>query len=150
MCSCHTDEYIPSSRQTGCSGCPAIASHSECTHMHAWIQLRAENLRAPEMDFLTLCARGCERGGNGHLSRHRYAGLIVPQMSVQVVWGGGGNGFPSPLLCCSAVHWASSQPRSVFHKGHFTNNQASVLHCTFNCQRTLQGIKLLSLFSWVL
>lgn len=36
-------------------------------HTHApWIQLRAENLRAPEMDLLTLCARGYERGGGGH------------------------------------------------------------------------------------
>lgn len=50
-----------------------------------------------------LC-KGIGKGREWTLSRHRYAGLIVPQMSVQVVWGGGGSRFPSPLLCCVVVH----------------------------------------------
>lgn len=120
-------------------------------HTHARMNsIKSGKSQSSRDGFPNPLCKGMWKGREWTLSRHRYAGLIVPQMSVQVVWGGGGNGFPSPLLCCSAVHWASSQPRSVFHKGHFTNNQAWALHCTFNCQRTLQGIKLLSLFSWVL
>lgn len=100
--------------------------------------------------FLSPLCKWIWKGRKWTFSWHRYAGLIVPQMSVQVMRrGGGGKRFASTFLCCIIKHWATSHS-PIFHKGHFTNNQPWALQCTLNHQRTLQGIKLLSLFSWVL
>lgn len=100
--------------------------------------------------FLSPLFKWIWKGRKWTFSWHRYAGLIVPQMSVQVTWGGGRKRFSSTFLCCIIIHRATSHSPSIFHKGHFTNNKTWALQCTLNHQRTLQGIKLLSLFSWVL
>lgn len=120
-------------------------------HTHACMNsIKSRKSQSTRDGFPNPLCKWMWKGREWTFSRHRYAGLIVPQMSMQVMWEGGGNRFWSPFLCCIIMHWATSHSPSIFHTGNFTNNQTWAFRCSFNRQRTLQGIKLLSLFSWIL
>lgn len=126
-------------RQTGCSGCPTILSPFT-VHTHACMNsIMSRKSQSTRDVFLSPLCKWIWKGRKWTFSWHRYAGLIVPQMSVQVMWGGGGKRFSSTFLCCIIVHWATSHSPPIFHKGHFTNNNTWALQCTLNHQSALQG-----------
>lgn len=112
-------------------------------HRHACMNsIKCRKSQSTRDGFPSPLCKWIWKGRERTFNQHRHAHLIVPQMSMQVMWGGGGNRFPSPFLCCIITRWDTSHSPSVFHKGHFTDNQTWASHFIFNRQRTLQAIKL--------
>lgn len=97
-------------------------------HTHAYMNSITSRKSQNTRDiFLSPLCNWIWKGRKWTFSWHRYAGLIVPQMSVQVLWGGGVKRFSSTFLCCIITHWATSHSPSIFHKGHSRNNKTWAL-----------------------